>query len=162
MTLLAAAEGDHVAMTNEDGANVQPASLTISAESLADAGLESQVRSWIGDGPNEAVTADQIVAVVGEVQLAQAAESLGREPANLAADLAARLPGLVDAAAPDGQTASAAGGGFPGFQVRWAPVPVQNLTSDLPLSAQIAPTSGLTLNDEVPIDGSVTLTVHYL
>ncbi|MFA7766379.1 YidB family protein [Streptomyces sp. NRRL S-448] len=63
-------------MTNEDGANVQSTSLTISAESLADASLESQVRSWIGDGPNEAITAGQIVAVVGEDQLAQAAESL--------------------------------------------------------------------------------------
>ncbi|MER5728877.1 YidB family protein [Streptomyces sp. NPDC002138] len=149
-------------MTNADGANVQPTSLTISAESLADAGLQSQVRSWIGDGPNEAITADQIVAVVGADQLAQAAESLRREPDDLAADLAARLPGLADAAAPDGQTASAAGGGFPGFLVRWAPVPIQDLTSDLTLSAQIAPTSGLTLNNEVAIDGSVTLTVKYL
>ncbi|MFD9339440.1 YidB family protein [Streptomyces sp. NPDC060028] len=159
---LAAFEGDHVAMTNEDGVNVQPTSLTISAESLADAGLESQVRSWIGGGPNEVITADQIVAVVGEDQLAQAAESLRREPADLAADLAARLPGLVDAAAPDGQTASAAGGGFSGFQVRWAPIPVQLLTGDLTIAPVIAPASGLTLNNEVAIDGSVTLTVTYL
>nr|WSW48682.1 YidB family protein [Streptomyces sp. NBC_01001] len=136
-------------MTNEEGANAQPTSLTISAESLADAGLESQVRSWIGDGPNEAITANQIVAVVGEDQLAQAAESLGREPADLANDLAARLPGLVDAAAPDDQTASAAGGGFPGFQVRWT-------------SIEMAPTNDLTVRDDLQIDGSATLELTYI
>ncbi len=149
-------------VTKEDGANLQPTSLTISAQSLADAGLEPQVRSWIGDGPNEAITAGQVVAVVGEDRLAQAAERLGWEPADLAADLAARLPALVDSAAPDSPSASGAGGGFPGFQVRWAPVPVQDLTSDLHIHPRIAPASSLTLNDEAAIDGSVTLTVRYL
>lgn len=43
-----------------------------------------------------------------------------------------------------------------------APLPVQVLTSDLTLSASIAPASSLTLNNEVAIDGSVTLTVKYL
>ncbi|MFD8711860.1 YidB family protein, partial [Streptomyces anulatus] len=57
-------------MTNEDAANAQSRSLTITAESLADAGLESQVGSWIGDGPNEAISAEQIVTVLGEDQLA--------------------------------------------------------------------------------------------
>ncbi|MFE3760439.1 YidB family protein [Streptomyces sp. NPDC059104] len=149
-------------MTNADGASVQPTSLTISAESLADAGLESQMRSWIGDGPNETITADQITAVVGEDQLAQAAESLRKTPADLAADLAARLPGLVDTAAPDGQGASGTGGGFTALQVRWAPAPAESLTPDLDLGPQIAPAAGLTLNNEVAIDGSVTLTVRYL
>ncbi|KQX34723.1 hypothetical protein ASD97_34750 [Streptomyces sp. Root63] len=131
-------------MTNEDAANAQSRFLTITAESLADAGLESQVGSWIGDGPNEAISAEQIVTVLGEDQLAQAAEDLGKEPADIAADLAARLPGLVEAAAPNDRTASDGGSGFPGFQVR------------------IAPTSQLSLNDEVAIDGSVTVTVRYL
>lgn len=42
------------------------------------------------------------------------------------------------------------------------PNPVQLLTADLGLTASIAPTSGLTLTNEVAIDGSVTLTVKYL
>ncbi|MFE3202384.1 YidB family protein [Embleya sp. NPDC059237] len=123
-------------VTSEDGANVEPTILTISAESLAEAGLESQVRSWIGDGPNEAITADQIVAVVGEDQLAQAAEVLGREPGDLAADLAARLPELVEATAPDGGAASEAQGALRSF--------------------------GLTLTDDVRIDGSATSEMKYL
>ncbi|TFY92628.1 DUF1120 domain-containing protein [Pseudomonas kairouanensis] len=43
-----------------------------------------------------------------------------------------------------------------------APIAVQSLTSDLSIHPVIAPASGLTLNNEVAIDGSVTLTVKYL
>lgn len=42
------------------------------------------------------------------------------------------------------------------------PIPVQLLTANMMVAAVIAPTSGLTLTEEVPIDGSVTLTVKYL
>ncbi|MFF2964011.1 YidB family protein [Streptomyces sp. NPDC057963] len=129
-------------MTNEDGVNVEPTTLTISAESLADAGLESQVQSWIGEGPNESITADQIAAIVGEDQLAQAAESLGKTPDDLAADLAAKLPGLVDAANAQGQTLELQGQ-LRGFAI-------------------IAPASDLTLIDELPIDGHATLQLKYL
>lgn len=43
-----------------------------------------------------------------------------------------------------------------------SPIPVQLLTADLNLTPAIAPSSGLTLDNEVAIDGSVTLTVKYL
>ncbi|MFE0654030.1 hypothetical protein ACFVZH_36300 [Streptomyces sp. NPDC059534] len=43
-----------------------------------------------------------------------------------------------------------------------APTPVQGRTTDLGISAAIAPAQGLTLTSEVPLDGSVTLSVHYL
>lgn len=42
------------------------------------------------------------------------------------------------------------------------PLPFQVLTSDLRINSRIAPTSNLTLNNEAPIDGSVTMTVRYL
>ncbi|OYU07850.1 MAG: hypothetical protein CFE47_08990 [Pseudomonas sp. PGPPP1] len=42
------------------------------------------------------------------------------------------------------------------------PMPVQLLTSELDIQPVIAPTSQLTLNNEVAIDGSVTVTVRYL
>ncbi|MFF3727464.1 YidB family protein [Streptomyces erythrochromogenes] len=149
-------------MTDENSTNVEPTSLTISAQSLAEAGLEPQVRSWIGDGPNKTITAGQIVTAVGEDQLARAAENLGREPADLAADLAARLPELIDTTAPDGRTTPDAAGRVPGFQLRWAPVPAQDLTTDPALQPQTAPADSLNLNNDVAIDGSVTLTVRYL
>ncbi|MGE8150674.1 DUF1120 domain-containing protein [Pseudomonas vancouverensis] len=43
-----------------------------------------------------------------------------------------------------------------------APIPVQQFTADLRVSPRIAPTNGLTLTNEVSIDGSVTMTVRYL
>ena len=43
-----------------------------------------------------------------------------------------------------------------------APLPVQLFTSTLRIDSRIAPTSGLTLTNEVAIDGSATLTVKYL
>lgn len=43
-----------------------------------------------------------------------------------------------------------------------APIPVQVFNADLNLTATIASASSLTLTEEVPIDGSVTLTVKYL
>ncbi|CRL96495.1 MULTISPECIES: DUF1120 domain-containing protein [unclassified Pseudomonas] len=43
-----------------------------------------------------------------------------------------------------------------------APVPVQVFSSDFAVVSDIAPASQLTLNNEVAIDGSVTLTVRYL
>lgn len=42
------------------------------------------------------------------------------------------------------------------------PIPVQAFSARMSLTPIIAPTSGLTLTEEVPIDGSVTLTVRYL
>lgn len=43
-----------------------------------------------------------------------------------------------------------------------APIPVQLWSADLSVAPFIAKTSGLTLTNEVAIDGSVTLTVRYL
>lgn len=42
------------------------------------------------------------------------------------------------------------------------PIPMQRLTTNLQVSAAIAPSQGLTLTNEVPLDGAVTVTVVYL
>ncbi|MGY2374238.1 DUF1120 domain-containing protein [Pseudomonas sp. SDO524_S393] len=44
----------------------------------------------------------------------------------------------------------------------YAPIPVQVFEAQMTVTPSIAPTRGLTLTEEVPIDGSVTLTVRYL
>ncbi|MFD9418833.1 YidB family protein [Streptomyces goshikiensis] len=88
-----------------DGAPT-PATLSISVQGLADAGLEPQLRSWVGSGPNEPVTAEQITLAIGEDELARTAESLGREPGDLAADIALALPRLIDTAPPKGSAKS--------------------------------------------------------
>jgi hypothetical protein len=42
------------------------------------------------------------------------------------------------------------------------PIPVRSLTADVRVGAEIAPTRQLTLDNEVPLDGSATITVKYL
>ncbi|MET8031011.1 hypothetical protein [Streptomyces avermitilis] len=49
------------------------------------------------------MTAEQITLAIGEDELARTAEALGREPADLAADIALTLPRLIDTASPDGR-----------------------------------------------------------
>ncbi|MGF6096148.1 DUF1120 domain-containing protein [Pseudomonas sp. 18175] len=67
-----------------------------------------------------------------------------------------------------GLTWAAGGGAKPGSlssvytAAPMAPVPVQVMTAKMILDASIAPAKGLTLTDEVPIDGSITMTVRYL
>ncbi|MGW1642939.1 CS1 type fimbrial major subunit [Streptomyces lavendulae] len=82
-----------------DGAPT-PTTLSISVQDLADAGLEPQLRSWVGSGPNKPVTAEQITLAIGEEELARTAESLGHEPRALAARIALALPQLIDTASP--------------------------------------------------------------
>lgn len=43
-----------------------------------------------------------------------------------------------------------------------APIPVKVMTTEMDIRTLIAPTNTLTLTEEVPIDGSVTVTVIYL
>ncbi|WP_331738884.1 YidB family protein [Streptomyces sp. NBC_01276] len=81
--------------------------LTISAKDFSDAGLEPQLGSWISSGPNDPVTVEQITRAIGDDRLAQTAESLGREPLDLAASLAADLPVLIDTATPEGRIEAA-------------------------------------------------------
>ena len=45
---------------------------------------------------------------------------------------------------------------------RWAPTPVQQVLADLMVANIIAPTAGMDLTAEVPINGSATLEVKYL
>ncbi|MFG1795831.1 YidB family protein [Nocardia sp. NPDC049149] len=103
---------------NDSGA-VSPMILTIPAENLAEAALESHAQSWFGAGANAPVTADQVVLIIGESQLAQAADAFGQEPGELAAEIASQLPSLVDSVSspeylgPDGEV--------PELQVRLAP-----------------------------------------
>lgn len=45
---------------------------------------------------------------------------------------------------------------------KWAPTPVQQVMADLMVETMIAPTAGMDLTTEVPINGSATLEVMYL
>lgn len=67
------------------------------------AGLGDAVRSWIGGGPNQAVSGEQVGAALGGGPLADIAAKLGVNPSDAASQLAQVLPGLVNQLTPDGQ-----------------------------------------------------------
>ncbi|MCX5205817.1 YidB family protein [Streptomyces sp. NBC_00237] len=61
-----------------------------------------QVTSWLGTGPNEPVTAEQITAAVGKEDLAKIAEDQGKDQDTVARELAVKLPELINAVSPQG------------------------------------------------------------
>lgn len=73
---------------------------------LRDGDLSDRFASWIRDGANDRVTADEISEALGEAHLAVIADQTGRSQAESARRIALELPGLVDEATPGGDTAA--------------------------------------------------------
>lgn len=69
---------------------------------LQKGGLDTQVKSWLGNGANLPVTADQLKAVLGNSQIQDFARQLGLPVDALLKMLAEQLPGIVDKASPNG------------------------------------------------------------
>ncbi|OQS34394.1 hypothetical protein B0T39_19630 [Chromobacterium haemolyticum] len=66
-------------------------------------GLGELVSSWVGQGGNLPVSAEQIQQVLGSEQLSGLAEKFGLEQGQLSQLVAEHLPGLVDKLTPNGQ-----------------------------------------------------------
>lgn len=73
---------------------------------LGSGGLQDQVRSWVGNGTNEQVSAEQVQEAVGPEKLADAARQAGMSPDQAASHLAQSLPQLIDQATPEGSLPS--------------------------------------------------------
>jgi uncharacterized protein YidB (DUF937 family) len=66
-------------------------------------GLGPTVQSWVGSGPNQPISADQVHQVLGSGMLAQLAAKAGMNPQDLAHKLSQVLPGAIDKLTPDGK-----------------------------------------------------------
>lgn len=64
-------------------------------------GLGEHVQSWIGDGHNLPVSADQLQGVLGEEHVQQIAQHLGLDPQQVLQGLSEHLPGLAAQKAAD-------------------------------------------------------------
>jgi uncharacterized protein YidB (DUF937 family) len=69
---------------------------------LQKGGLGPQVQSWLGNGQNMPVTADQLKAVLGNSQVQDFARKLGLPVDETLNELAKYLPEIVDKASPNG------------------------------------------------------------
>jgi uncharacterized protein YidB (DUF937 family) len=66
-------------------------------------GLGPTVQSWIGNGPNQPISADQVHQVFGSGMLSQLAAKAGMNPQDLAQKLSQVLPGAIDKLTPEGK-----------------------------------------------------------
>lgn len=69
-------------------------------------GLGDTVASWISNGANLPISADQITSVLGEGPLSDLAAKAGLSSGDVASSLSEQLPGLIDRLTPDGQLPS--------------------------------------------------------
>ncbi len=69
---------------------------------LKEGGLGAQVQSWLGNGSNMPVTAEQLRAALGDEHVKQLAAQFGVPVDKVMDLLAAHLPETVDKASPDG------------------------------------------------------------
>ena len=81
---------------------VLPGGLNALLDQLRRSGYESQVNSWLGRGPNEPITADDLRKVLDNEQVRQMAQKLGIPMDQLFPTLAKALPEAVDRNSPDG------------------------------------------------------------
>ena len=69
---------------------------------LEKGGLGPQVQSWLGNGTNMPITADQLKAVLGNEQVQEFARHMGLPVDTMLKLLAEHLPNIVDQASPNG------------------------------------------------------------
>jgi len=69
---------------------------------LESQGLGNTVRSWVGNGPNQPITGDQLHAAIGSDAMTQLAAKFGITPQELSTKLAQVLPNAIDKLTPQG------------------------------------------------------------
>ncbi|MFG1374602.1 YidB family protein [Xanthobacter oligotrophicus] len=71
-------------------------------QQLQQAGLSDAVASWVSNGPNAPVSAEQITTALGADRLGEVATTLGLSADQLPDLLAQHLPTIIDRLSPDG------------------------------------------------------------
>jgi uncharacterized protein YidB (DUF937 family) len=77
---------------------------------MKDKGLGSIADSWLGDGDNEEISADQLRKVVGENKVTEMASELGTDEDSLLSGLKDALPQIVDKSSSGGSLLDNLGG----------------------------------------------------
>jgi uncharacterized protein YidB (DUF937 family) len=72
--------------------------------------LGNIVNSWLGDGANSAISAESLLGLFGEDQIADFATKLGTDSGSAAGTLSEILPQMIDKSSSGGSLLGAAGG----------------------------------------------------
>ena len=73
------------------------------------AGMGKQVQSWVGGGPNEEISGEQVRQALGPEEIERMAQKSGLSPEETANDLAQLIPATVNEVTPDGVVPDEAG-----------------------------------------------------
>ena len=65
-------------------------------------GFGETVKSWVGTGPNQPISPDQLHQALGSDTMSQLAAKLGMSPQDLSAKLSTMLPQVIDKMTPAG------------------------------------------------------------
>jgi uncharacterized protein YidB (DUF937 family) len=77
---------------------------------FSSAGLGSIVNSWLGDGANESISANQIMEMFGANKISEFASNLGLSQEEAAGGLSDAIPQMVDKASSGGSLLDSIGG----------------------------------------------------
>lgn len=83
------------------------------AEKLKAGGLGDQVSSWLGDGENAPVSADQLTNALGADKIGEVASKLGVDAGSAAETLSQAMPSLMDKLSEGGNLLESATSGNP-------------------------------------------------
>ena len=83
--------------------NQQPGGLNGLVQQFETQGVGGVIQSWIGNGPNQAVSGDTIQNVLGSGAISDLAGKLGVSPEQASTVLAQVLPHIVNNATPNGE-----------------------------------------------------------
>ena len=92
--------------------NNYPGGLPALIQKFEQGGLGGVVSSWVGTGANQAVSGDQLHAVLGDDMVNNLAQSSGQDTSSVLSNLSTLLPHLVDHATPNGSVEPGAQGGL--------------------------------------------------
>jgi uncharacterized protein YidB (DUF937 family) len=81
------------------------------AEKLKEGGLGDQVTSWLGDGDNSPVSADQLTNAFGSDKISEMASKLGLDAGSAAETLSQVMPSLMDKLSSGGSLLDSLGAG---------------------------------------------------
>jgi uncharacterized protein YidB (DUF937 family) len=71
--------------------------------SFEQAGLGHVTQSWVGDGPNQPVSPQQLQTVFGDSQIQEMASQSGMAPHDFLSQLSQHLPNVVNGMTPNGR-----------------------------------------------------------
>lgn len=94
--------GDGTALLDQLMAVIRHDGLMDLVAGLNEAGAADQTTSWMGNGRNEPIDADQVKDALGRTRSEQMATALDSSPDQVAAGVARILPAVVDRLTPGG------------------------------------------------------------